>query len=108
MPSFDVGLSLMLTPHPSLVPIEMASAGMWTVTNTYANKTAEQLRSISGNLIGVEPTATAICDGLVEAMARVDEVENRLAGAQVTWPTDWDHAFPDESMQRIRTFLGAP
>ncbi|MCW2958595.1 MAG: hypothetical protein JWP18_1398, partial [Solirubrobacterales bacterium] len=34
----DVGLSLMYTPHPSLVPIEMASAGLLTVTNTCANK----------------------------------------------------------------------
>ena len=56
MPNYDVGLSLMLTPHPSLVPIEMASAGMWTVTNTLANKTAERLQAISTNLIGVQPT----------------------------------------------------
>jgi glycosyltransferase involved in cell wall biosynthesis len=108
MPSFDVGLSLMLTPHPSLVPIEMASAGMWTVTNTYANKTAAELRAISSNLIGVEPTVIAICDGLVEAMARVHEVDNRLAGAQVAWPADWDQAFPNETMQKIRSMLGAP
>ena len=108
MPSFDVGLSLMLTPHPSLVPIEMASAGMWAVTNVHANKTAERLRAISGNLIGVEPTVTAICEALIDAMARVDETDNRLAGARVDWPTDWDHAFPEESMRRIRSFLGAP
>jgi hypothetical protein len=107
MPSFDVGLSLMLTPHPSLVPIEMASAGMWTVTNTYANKTAEQLRAISSNLIGVEPTVAAIRDGLVEAMGRVHEVDNRLAGARVAWPNDWEHAFPDETMRKIGSFLGA-
>src|SRR5919108_534735 len=31
----DVGLALMFTPHPSLVPIEMASAGMLTVTNSF-------------------------------------------------------------------------
>ena len=35
----DVGLALMYTPHPSLVPIEMASAGMLTVTNSFENKT---------------------------------------------------------------------
>lgn len=108
MPSFDVGLSLMLTPHPSLVPIEMASAGMWAVTNVHANKTAERLRAISGNLIGVEPTVTAICEALIDAMSRVDEIDNRLAGARVDWPTDWDHAFPEESMRRMRSFLGAP
>ena len=33
----------MYTPHPSLVPIEMASAGMLTVTNSFENKTAEAL-----------------------------------------------------------------
>ena len=106
MPDYDVGLSLMLTPHPSLVPIEMASAGMWTVTNTLANKTSEQLKAISPNLIGVRPTISAIVDGLVEAMARVDDIDERLAGAQVNWPEDWDHAFPAETVGRIRTFLG--
>ena len=108
MPSYDVGLSLMLTPHPSLVPIEMASAGMWTVTNTLANKTADRLRAISTNLIGVRPTVGGIVDGLAQAMARVGEVDERLAGARVNWPSDWDEAFPAESIRRIRTFLGAP
>jgi glycosyltransferase involved in cell wall biosynthesis len=107
MPRFDVGLSLMLTPHPSLVPLEMASAGMWAVTNTFANKTAEALRRISTNLIGVEPTVDAIVDGLVNAMTRVDDVEARLAGAQMSWPTDWSDAFPPESIHKIRAFLGA-
>ena len=50
----------------------------------------------------------AICDGLVDAMARVDQVDERLAGAKVNWPTDWDHAFPDDTMNRVRAFLGEP
>lgn len=108
MPRFDVGLSLMLTPHPSLVPLEMASAGMWTVTNTFANKTAEELRRISTNIIGVEPTVDAIVEGLVEAMTRVDEVDARMSGARMDWPTDWDHAFPPETIEKIKCFLGAP
>lgn len=106
MPSFDVGLSLMMTPHPSLVPIEMAAAGMWTVTNTFANKTAEKLADISTNLIGVAPTVEAIVDGLVEAMARVDRIDDRLAGAHVNWPLDWNTAFPPQTIERIRAFMG--
>ena len=50
----------MYTPHPSLVPIEMASAGMLTVTNTFENKTAEALAAISANLIAAEPTIEAV------------------------------------------------
>ncbi len=108
MPSFDVGLSLMMTPHPSLVPIEMASAGMWVVTNTFANKTADRLRQISTNLIGVEPTVQNIRDGIVRAMARVNDIEGRLAGARVNWPTSWKEAISEQTLQRIRTFLGDP
>ncbi len=46
----DVGLALMYTPHPSLVPIEMASAGMVCVTNSFENKTAAAMAAISPNL----------------------------------------------------------
>ena len=62
----DVGLALMYTPHPSLVPLEMASAGMLTVTNTFENKDAEALRAISANLIAAEPTL----DGITRRAAR--------------------------------------
>ena len=59
-----VGLSLMLTPHPSLVPLEMASAGMPVVTNTFENKTPDALAEISSNLIAAEPTIEGIKDGI--------------------------------------------
>ena len=106
LPGFDVGLSLMLTPHPSLVPLEMAAAGLVTVTNSFANKTAEILRDISPNLIGAPPTLEGIVDGLREAIARTDDIEGRLAGARaMTWPTDWDAAFPVETMTKVEAFL---
>ena len=63
----DVGLALMFTPHPSLVPMEMASAGMLTVTNTFENKTAEALAAISPNLIAAEPGIEAVAAALCEA-----------------------------------------
>ncbi len=52
----DVGLALMYTPHPSLVPIEMASAGIVTVTNSFENKTADAMAAISANLRAVAPS----------------------------------------------------
>lgn len=106
--SFDVGVSLMLIPHPSLVQIEMASAGLWTVTNTFANKTEERLREISTNLISVEPSVEATCNGIVEAVSRVDRIDECLAGARVNWPTSWEEAFPQATIERIRAFLGEP
>ncbi|MBE9127387.1 hypothetical protein IQ257_02205 [Coleofasciculus sp. LEGE 07092] len=34
----SVGLSLMVSPHPSYPPLEMAHYGMWVITNKYENK----------------------------------------------------------------------
>src|SRR4029450_13774842 len=87
--SCDVGLSLMLTPHPSLVPLEMAAAGLLTVTNTYANKNAAALTALSTNLIAAPPTAEGVAAGLAEAIAAADDVDRRVAGSRVAWSTSW-------------------
>ncbi len=105
LPRHDVGLSLMLTPHPSLVPLEMASAGMWAVTNTFENKTEESLKAISTNLIAVEPTLDGIVRGLGVAIAKADDLEARIAGAQIDWPTDWKDAFEPSAIKKIIDFL---
>ncbi len=103
----DVGLSLMDTPHPSLVPLEMASAGMLTVTNTFASKTAGRLRVISPNLIAVEATVPALVAGLQRAVVRIEDYEARARGAQINWSTDWGTSFPPTLMQTIGEFLDA-
>ena len=77
----DVGLALMYTPHPSLVPLEMASAGLVTVTNTFENKTAEAMEAISPNLIAAEPGIAAIAAALEAAAARVEDVDARVRGS---------------------------
>ena len=74
--AFDRPLAAWIPPIPSLVPLEMASAGMPVVTSTFENKTAESLRAISENLIPVEPTVEGIRRGLGEA---VDATRRRRA-----------------------------
>jgi hypothetical protein len=101
----DVGLALMYTPHPSLVPIEMASAGMLTVTNSFENKTAEAMSELSENLIVGEPTVDGIVASLREAVAAVPDAERRVRGAAVNWSQDWDTSFDDPTMDRITSFL---
>jgi hypothetical protein len=103
----DVGLSLMYTPHPSLVPIEMAAAGMLAVTNSCENKTAEAMGAISANLITVEPSVDGVATGLREAVAGVNDYERRAAGAQVNWSRDWSVSFDDRLMERISSFLAS-
>ena len=84
----DVGLALMYTPHPSLVPLEMASAGMLTVTNSFENKTPEAMAAISSNLIAAEPTIEGVAAALSDAAAGAPDADRRLRGSQVNWSRD--------------------
>ena len=101
----DVGLALMYSPHPSLVPIEMASAGMATVTNSFENKTPEAMAAISSNLVTVEPTLDALAAGLEKAVRRVEDFEGRARGAHVNWSSSWEQSFDDELMARVEDLL---
>ncbi|HKZ40158.1 MAG TPA: hypothetical protein VJ044_04300, partial [Candidatus Hodarchaeales archaeon] len=105
LPQFDLGLSLMLTPHPSLLPIEMAGAGMIVVTNTFANKTAERMKTISSNIIAGEPTVEGVRLGLIAALEKVHDFKGRLEGSRVRWSNDWSKSFNDEIMSKIECFI---
>jgi glycosyltransferase involved in cell wall biosynthesis len=102
----DLGLALMYTPHPSLVPIEMAAAGMLVVTNGFENKDEQAMRAISSNITAVPATIEGVAEGLVAAAARVDDAAARLTGAEVNWARNWDDAFGDELLDRIIAALG--
>jgi hypothetical protein len=101
----DVGLSLMYTPHPSLVPLEMASAGLVTVTSTFENKTEAKLQAISPNLIAAAPGVEAIAAALEAAAARVDDVTARVEGSAVRWPRDWGESFSPAVLDRVVSLL---
>ncbi len=101
----DVGLALMYTPHPSLVPIEMASAGMLTVTNSFENKTPAAMAAISTNLLAPPPTIDGIADALRFAAAATGDYERRVSGSAVQWSRDWNQSFADELIDRVTTLL---
>jgi hypothetical protein len=83
----------------------MASAGMLTVTNTFENKTADALASISANLLAAEPTIEAVAGALCDAAAGADDVERRLAGSRVDWSRDWGDSFGEALLTRVLSLL---
>ncbi len=103
--SFDLGLALMYTPHPSLVPIEMAFAGMTTVTNTFENKDERALAAISTNLIAAEPSVEGVSAAIAAATARSAELDRRAAGSRISWPVRWDDALDEGRMGEIEHLL---
>jgi len=105
IPDFDLGLSLMLSPHPSLVPVEMCSAGLITVTNTFENKTEEKLLAISNNFICASPTIGSVKESLKIAVSRVENPRERIENSRVNWPDDWKQVFNEDFYKKIQNFL---
>ncbi len=105
LPEFDIGLSLMLSPHPSLVPIEMCAAGMVVVTNTFANKNETELHRISENFICAEPSINSIERALGQAVIKAANIPERIRYADVNWPTDWKQTFDGEFKRNIHSFF---
>lgn len=97
-----VGLSLMVSPHPSYPPLEMAAFGMRVVTNRFANK---DLSSFSPNIISVDAFAPeAIAQGLSAACSDFES-----AGMMARAVMEEGHAFlrPDHFGELAAELAGA-
>jgi hypothetical protein len=105
----DVLLSLMLSPHPSYPPLEMAACGGVAVTTVYANKDAARLAAMSPRILGVTATIEGVVSGLSRAVT-MPRAEEALDGS-VALPQSWDEAFADAVPQvatRVRQLMGLP
>ncbi|MBS3821111.1 MAG: hypothetical protein KGY81_05035, partial [Phycisphaerae bacterium] len=101
VPGFDVGLSLMMAPHPSVLPFEMLSAGMVVVTNTYGHRRKEFFAGISPNLVPCLPEVDSVAEGLRQAAAKATDTDARLRDATVAWNRSWDEAFSPAFIRRL-------
>jgi lipopolysaccharide biosynthesis protein len=67
----SVGVSLMLSPHPSYPPLEMAAAGIYTITNSFPSK---DLSRRNANVVSIaELTADALAVALDDAIHQAEE-----------------------------------
>lgn len=93
MNEIDVGLSLMLAPHPSVVPFEFAATGAIVVTNIYENRSAEELEAICRNIVPCRPTLEGVVSALRTAVLRAEDVDAREAQRLILPSTSWADQF---------------
>ena len=89
----DVLLSLMLSPHPSYPPLEMAATGGLVVTNSFGVKTPEALAAISPGIRAAAPEVGALAEALGQAVADSDAGPARSAPFNL--PGSWPEALTD-------------
>ncbi|MBP7967934.1 MAG: hypothetical protein KAZ24_00570, partial [Brachymonas sp.] len=87
-----VGLSLMVSPHPSYPPLEMAAFGARVVTNGFANK---DLSTVSPSLVTAQPPNP---DGFAKALQALTQDFDDAPQSQTTVPASaivWNGPFLD-------------
>lgn len=108
----DLLLSLMLSPHPSYPPLEMAASGKLVVTNSFSVKTAERMRAFSPNIIVAEPTAESVAAALENAAGRINAgLPSYDPSGAVALPSSWDDSLGEivpVLLQRIHALRTAP
>jgi O-antigen biosynthesis protein len=84
-------LSLMLSPHPSYPPLEMAACGGVVVTNSYGCKTQERLLTYGSNILAPEPTVAAVAQAMTDAIDVV--VFGKQTAPASMLPGTWAESF---------------
>lgn len=102
---YDIGLSLMLAPHPSILPFEMASAGQIVVTNSFETRSAATLKDISDNIEPCEAYPDSVCHSLAIAVSRIRNYEDRIRAANLKWVNNWEDSFNDDVMKHISEMI---
>ncbi|HVH33293.1 MAG TPA: hypothetical protein VM847_04185 [Tahibacter sp.] len=99
-----IGVSLMLSPHPSYPPLEMAAFGMSTISNRFANK------DLSRDFDNVRSVASLSPAGLAAALREeVDAWES--AGMRQRWTLSDTHPYltgdplPQETQREIGRWI---
>jgi len=96
-----VGLSLMVSPHPSYPPLEMAAAGMLVLTNTYLRK---DLSEVHENIYSWESGQISDAVELLDRLCRSFEEDNEI-GWRGKNKVDWFFT-PTDNMREIAGCLG--
>ena len=90
----SVGVSLMVSPHPSYPPFEMAHFGLWVITNNFANK---NLTALHDNFLSPNNcTPSTIADLVITACERVasDSMSGYQGQSRMPSYTDQSPMFP--------------
>ena len=104
--TYDVALSLMSTPHPSMPPVDFALSGCLVVTNTYKNKTEKVLSEVSKNIISAPLLFDPLMKALEKAVSLSDDLELRYKNAMSSyWPKSWDSALDRTHAEWIKDIM---
>jgi len=92
-----VGISLMVSPHPSYPPLEMATFGIRVITNEYGNK---NLSEFNENIVSIDNCSTVSIARQLNALCNETESYGKviLDGEYIEGSQGWEYIFKDIKM----------
>ena len=84
-----IGISLMISPHPSYPPLEMAAHGVRTVTNKFANKNLENISNYIKSLTNLNPETIASYIALEAENFDANKSLGTVNKANIDWNSDF-------------------
>jgi hypothetical protein len=105
---FDIGLSLMSTPHPGVVHFEWAAAGIPTVVNITRERDAAYFEKYGRNIVSAEPSVSGIADAIGRAIELVESGQQEQTIDLSSFASTWDEAFSAKLIYEAITRLGIP
>ena len=89
-----VGISLMVSPHPSYPPLEMSTFGVKVITNTYNNK---NLHNFNENIVSIDNCSASSIAFKLHELCCDSQLENQpqLCGDYVNARNQWDLIIAD-------------
>lgn len=91
-----IGISLMVSPHPSYPPLEMSAFGMKVITNRYGNK---DLSMFHQNILSLDNCSATSVARQLSALCGDQDMKNEpvLSGAYFNGENGWD-----EIMEKVK------
>lgn len=104
--TFDIGLSLMSTPHSNMPVIDFALSGNCVVTNCYKNKNQAALSKICKNILAADFNKDALVETLRTAVKDCTDLEKRYQNArESSHPTNWDDVFGEKHQKWLKDIM---
>ncbi|HWB57861.1 MAG TPA: hypothetical protein VG733_00135 [Chthoniobacteraceae bacterium] len=101
--TFDLGLCLMASPHPSITPFDLHGSGATVVTNSHGVKDQAYFDSVAPGIIVAEPDVPSVVAALRKAVAASADLAARHRNAgMMNYPRDWKDTFGDEHVHFVR------
>eukprot|EP00818_Percolomonas_sp_WS_P009425 CAMPEP_0117451826 /NCGR_PEP_ID=MMETSP0759-20121206/9228_1 /TAXON_ID=63605 /ORGANISM="Percolomonas cosmopolitus, Strain WS" /LENGTH=576 /DNA_ID=CAMNT_0005244479 /DNA_START=294 /DNA_END=2028 /DNA_ORIENTATION=+ len=102
---YDLGISLIMTPNVNFAQLDFAAAGMITVVNSFETKNQADYDRVGGNFIVGSPTSYGLAEAITEAVKRVEDVDSRLRGAQLSWSHSFSETYTEPILHKYNAMI---